>query len=106
MYELVRYFILPLQITKFLRRGTIIYGHLKLNVVMSDWVTPDCAARAVRAMDLTMPPETYSEHLARSKQSGVTQSDSKFKFPFVLKPQCLYNLLHHLFLFPRKFKKD
>jgi hypothetical protein len=51
---------------------------------MSDWVTPDCAARAVRAMDVSMPPETHSENIARSKQAGVTQSDSKFKCPFIL----------------------
>ena len=25
-------------------------GHLQLNVVMSDWFAPDCAARAVRAL--------------------------------------------------------
>jgi hypothetical protein len=64
---------------------TTTYGHLKFNIVISsDWVTPDCAARAVRAMDVTMPPETHSEHIARSKQAGVTQSDIKFKCPFVL----------------------
>ena len=43
--------------------------------LLSDWVTPACAARAVRAMDETMPLETHSEHIARSKQAGVTQSD-------------------------------
>jgi hypothetical protein len=51
---------------------------------MSDWVTFDCAARAVRAMDVTLSLETRSEHIARSKQAYVTQSDSKFKYPFVL----------------------
>ena len=60
------------------------YRHLKLNAVMSDWVTPDCAARVVRAMDVSIPPETHSEHIARSKQAGVAQSDSKLKCPFVL----------------------
>ena len=63
---------------------TSAYGHLKLNVVVSDWVMPDCAAKAVRAMDVTMPPETHSEHIARSKQAGVTQSGSRFKCPFAL----------------------
>ena len=51
---------------------------------MSDWITPDCAARAVRAMDVTMLLETHCEHIARSKQVGVIQSDSKFKCPFVI----------------------
>ena len=51
---------------------------------MSDWVTFDCAARAVRAMDVTLSLETHSEHIARSNQACVTQSDSKFKYPFVL----------------------
>jgi hypothetical protein len=35
-------------------------------------------------MDVTMPPETHSEHIARSKQAGVPQSDSKLKCPFAL----------------------
>jgi len=35
-------------------------------------------------MDVTIALETHSEHIARSKQAGVTQSDSKFKCPFVL----------------------
>jgi len=51
---------------------------------MPDWVTPDCAARAVRAMDVTMPPEIHSEHIARSKQAGVPQSGNKSKCPFVV----------------------
>ena len=64
-----------------------------MNVVMSDWVTPDCAARAVRAMDVTLPPETHSEHIARSNQEGVTQSDSKFKCSFLIVSFFIFSLV-------------
>ena len=67
-----------------------LYPDMAHKSVMSDWVTPDCAARAVRAMDFTMPPETRSEHIARSKQAGVTQSDSKLKCPFVLTASIIF----------------
>jgi hypothetical protein len=38
-------------------------------------------------MDVTMPPETHSEHIARSKQAGLTQSNIitfNFKFSYVI----------------------